>query len=46
MLNAVQYNALRIIHGKDRSYGNKNLLLLANIDPLETRMEKLKNKFE
>ena len=45
ILNTVQYNALRIIHGKDRSFSNKNLLKLAEIEPLEDRMLKLKNNY-
>jgi len=45
ILNTVQYNALRIIHGKDRSFSNKNLLKLAEIEPLEERMLKLKNNY-
>ena len=45
ILNTVQYNALRIIHGKDRSFSNKNLLELAEIEPLEERMLKLKNNY-
>jgi hypothetical protein len=45
ILNTVQYNALRIIHGKDRSFSNKNLFELAEIEPLEERMLKLKNNY-
>jgi hypothetical protein len=36
---------LRITHGKDRSFSNKNLLKLAEIEPLEERMLKLKNNY-
>jgi hypothetical protein len=45
ILNTVQYNFLRIIHGKDRSFSNNNLLKLAEIEPLEERMLKLKNNY-
>ena len=42
VLNAVQYNALRIIYDKDRRFGNKNLLKLANIETIKSRMNNLK----
>ena len=44
-MNAVQYNALRIIYGKDRQFGNKNLLKLANIETLKDRMKNLKTEY-
>ena len=45
ILNAVQYNALRIIFEKDRKFGNKNLLMLAKVEPLKVRMRKLELEF-
>ena len=45
ILNATQYNALRIIHEKDKSFGNKNLLQLAQIESIDERMKYLKNNY-
>jgi hypothetical protein len=38
-------NALRIIHEKDKSFGNKNLLQLAQIETIDERMKYLKNNY-
>ncbi len=38
-LNAIQFSALRIIYNKERKFGNNNLLKLAKIEPIKTRMK-------
>ena len=44
-LNAIQYNAFRAIYQKDRSYKNRNLLILANETTLEKRLNNLHEKY-
>lgn len=44
-LQAIQTSALRIIFKKSKTFGNKNLLTLANEVPLETRLNELKNSY-
>ena len=44
-LNAIQYDALRVIYRKDRAYGNKKLLKLAQESNLDTRLNNLNEKY-
>ncbi len=41
----VQYNALRIIHDKDKSFSNKNLITLSRIETIELRMNLIKGEY-
>ena len=44
-LEALENNALRIIYRKKREFGNDNLHKLAGLEPLETRLNRLNDKF-
>ena len=44
-LQAVQNNAMRIIFKKKREYGNENLQRLSGVEPLESRMQQLTERY-
>ena len=44
-LQVIQNSAMRIIFKKKREFGNKALMELTGMEPLETRLENLKKEY-